>query len=483
MQKKCLVFLTKTIQTINEVEYVELKNFLQKLDLEYCILGKREEYETWYEMEGGDEVALLIYDGEEDYFKSTLYKRHEDAFILWLHSESPTKTNSNHIKEFTSFIDLFDFLELSSTGESIPPEFKQRVIEKSKPNRNSKNPVHSEPKVPKLKQKKDAIQEEKAEKSPENVVVSEDINHMPNREQAEKEKSAKKDEEVSQTHDDLYYKRSRDLQKQLFINYKRNEHKMIGLWSPVHRTGVTSLTINFAFFLSTQRIYTAVLEGLTEHHMLKDWLLRYTKIPENWVSFSQAIHTDGAAGDSNWTYKDVKFLPLDQSDIKLKWNAASLESYMTTTKVVDVTLVDMPTGKMSDYSLHSLQYLDELWILADDAYQENLSWKSYIEDITKHLKIPKYLIFNKTYEFSQTKRLAKDLSIPLLTSLPAMHQEVMKNYYEASPLISNEDVLNQLADPFTTLAKHLFGKDFEVKMNILNTSMTKKWMRFFKQLK
>jgi MinD-like ATPase involved in chromosome partitioning or flagellar assembly len=287
---------------------------------------------------------------------------------------------------------------------------------------------------------------------------------------------------LKEDEENLYHIRSRKLQKQIFAQQKWESHKMVGVWSPVHRTGVTTFTLNFAFFLANHRIYTAVLEGLTEQTALRDWLLRYTEVPKNWTSFARAIHEDGIVDQTDWTYKNVKFLPLDHTDSEFEWNSISLGSYMTTTRVVDVTLVDFPTGTMAPYTLDSLQFLDELWIVVDDSFEETLKWNNYIKELRKKVKIPVYLIFNKAYEFSQSDRIAKNLSVQLLATLPSLHKEVMRNYYEKEPIYFNEEVAVQLTPLFLNLARHLFGKDIALEeKRIVNHK--KWWQNLLKPLK
>lgn len=277
------------------------------------------------------------------------------------------------------------------------------------------------------------------------------------------ESSQKKGTEGVVYKENPYYLRSRNLQKQLFTRQQWDEHKMIGVWSPLHRMGVTSLTINFAFFLAQNRIYTAVLEGLTAQHAMKDWLKRYTPIPQNWSSYANAIQTDATNTlDTEWKYKNVLFLPLDQKDSHYVWNSPSLESYMSATKIIDVTLVDLPTGEMANYTTASLHYLDELWIVVDDAIQETLAWKSYIQNLREQVDIPFHLIFNKHYLFSQDKRIEKEMGIPIITCMPALHKETMQNYYENVPLYFKQETHEKMQEPFIDLAKHLFSGDFTI---------------------
>lgn len=283
-----------------------------------------------------------------------------------------------------------------------------------------------------------------------------------------------------------FYLRSRTLQKQVFAKQKWEKHRLIGVWSPINRMGVTSFVINFAFFLAQNRIYTAVLEGLTNQHAMKDWLQRYTSIPPNWVSYAQAIQSNiNNPMDAAWIYRDVVFLPLDHDDLQYEWHSLSLETYMTTTNIIDITIVDMPTGEMAKYTRDSLHYLDELWIVGDDAFQESLAWKSYIHKVMKDTGVPARLLFNKHYPFSQSKRLSKEMDLPLLTEIPSLHEEIMRNYYETSPLIFKQEVYEKLEGPFIEIAKHLFGNDFSLRDQTDkrgNHSLTEKLLHPFRTI-
>lgn len=272
-----------------------------------------------------------------------------------------------------------------------------------------------------------------------------------------------------------YQKRARKLQKQVFAKQRWEDHHTIGVWSPVPRMGVTSLTMNFAFYLAKRSVYTAVLEGLTERHALKDWLKRYTEMPAHWNSLAHAIQNDSDIENTNWNYKNVTFLPLDRKDPNATWNHDSLESYITTTRVMDVTLVDLPTGKMENHTRDSLQFLDQLWILVDDAFQEIVSWKEYIRELQESAGISVYLVFNKSYSFSQTERMQKTLGYPLLATIPAFHEEMMRNYYESTPLYFQEDIQAILDPPFDMLAQHLFKEPLPGV--VLQTVQKPSWMR------
>ncbi|MEK5209839.1 hypothetical protein [Psychrobacillus sp. FSL H8-0510] len=278
-----------------------------------------------------------------------------------------------------------------------------------------------------------------------------------------------------------YQGRARDIQKKM-ASQRWEGHHTVGVWSPLHRMGVTSFIINFALFLAENKVQTAVLEGLTEQHALKSWLERYTSVPSDWISYAQALLVDSDE-EWKWTYQNIMFLPLDKEDTLRHWDANALAAYMTTTNKIEMTLVDLPTGKMTSYTEDSLQYLNELWIVLDDSTQEILAWKEYIQAITERVDIPIYVVFNKAYPFSQVSRLCKELQLPLLVQLPPLHEETMMNYYENKPLYLKQEVRAKLEPKYMEIGKHLFGKEFQ-KSSRLTAKAKRNWsFNFLKTLK
>lgn len=289
-----------------------------------------------------------------------------------------------------------------------------------------------------------------------------------------------------------YFHRSRPTVKNVFTKQRFEKNQTIGIWSPKHQIGVTTLTANFAFYLAQNKIYTAVLEGLTTNYALKDWLKRYTPIPPGWNSFGSTLHTDKNNESVNveWKYRNVLFLPLDTKDSQYEWNADSMATYMLSSNVIDVTLVDLPTGEMASYTRDSLHYLNELWIVVNDDHQDFVAWKSYIQKLQKEVGIPIHLIFNKAYSFSQQKRLAKELNLPLITSIPGMEEEVLRNHYENIPLFFKESVQERLLTPYYEMASHLFKGEFTpmisedlLKDKTIGMKLLEPFSKFFKPLK
>lgn len=392
---------------------LKLDNRIREIGLPYLHVESFNRFKEWY-TEKNEEKLLVILNTESD-MVIRLQKHLEDIIILWIHPDSYDQHNILSCKTLEECLKRLELFKVESS----------HITEK---------------------------REEIDIQLPENLKLQEDSN-------IEGSNSPTHHQPV-QYEDNPYYIRSKKIQHRVFSQQQWEGHRMVGIWSPLHRTGVTTLTFNFAIFLAKNRIYTAVLEGLTEKHTHKDLLQRYTNKPDHWISYSKAIHFDSHTENTNWTYQNVKFLPLDSDDSKINWNSQSLESYMTTTRIVDITIVDLPTGEMAPHTLHSINFIDEIWMVVDDAYQETKAWKEYIHELKKKTGIPLYMIFNKTYSFSQYKRLSQELEIPLLTTLPSLHEEVMKNYYETVPLYLKENIREHLDPPFIELAKHLLGKDF-----------------------
>lgn len=286
--------------------------------------------------------------------------------------------------------------------------------------------------------------------------------------------------------EDIFLNRSKEIRRQWSKSLKWKSHRTIGIWSPLHRTGVTSFSFNYAFYLAKNGIKSAILEGLTDNYTMKDWLKRYSQEPTNWSSLAKAIHSDNLPNQTLWEYGDVRFFPLDKEDISFDWNSNSLRYLIQTTNDIKATLVDLPTGNMSSYTKDSLVYLDELWIVVDDAIQETIAWKNYIHKLKDELDIPFNLIFNKEFSFSQSKRLSEELKIPLIATLPSLHEETMRNYYENKPLYFQKEVADLLESPFKKLTEHLSLESPELPTKKANKAelyfkVTKRFETLFKK--
>lgn len=485
MKKRCLILFQQQIDSITEIE---ISDYLEsKYDLDVKILSHYNQFQAIVRKEGeASKYSLVIYANKM--LHPLIAKHFSHTFVLWINDEDVTnKYNSNNIRYLqriseselsTFFIDvdnqpsefkeLFQAVPISTktqSNERSEKDFKEELLDGhtsviENPKLDTENPKD----VTKVQQKILKPIDRITELKPESSVTKKEIDNKNQLLYANSKATQPKKVVLTKGIDyveDPFFARGRNIQKQAFSRQLRDEHRTIGIWSPIHRMGVTTFTLNFALYLAENRIYTSVLEGLTEQHGMKDWLKRYTSVPPNWKSYAKSIQTDTSPEHIQWIYKNTYFLPLDNDDTQLNWNSNAIESYMTNIKIFDIALVDIPTGKMEAYTELSLNYLNELWIVVDDTFQQLVSWKQYIKELEKKYKIPFYLIFNKNFEFSQPIRIADKLDISLLATLPPLYEDVMRNYYESKALWENEEVKESLKTPFHLLSKHITGKDIE----------------------
>lgn len=268
-----------------------------------------------------------------------------------------------------------------------------------------------------------------------------------------------KDEKEETIQIDPIKKRAAHIRKELFSETKWTQNKTIGVWSPLHRMGTTTFIINFALYLGRMKIPTVVIESLTEYQLIKTVLQRYKSKPENWVSFMEALHDEKIdESHTDWTFERVKWFPLGEGDKDFTWNENIIFEYFNIVKYFDLALVDLPAGEMKSYTLETLNHIEELWVLVDDSVQQVMAWRNYISKIQNEYNIKIKLIFVNTYSFSKAKKLAKDLDLPLFTSIPDLSEQASKNHYMKYPLIDQEGVFDLLQDPFEVLGKHLVGE-------------------------
>ncbi|MEB2301608.1 hypothetical protein LAV72_18555 [Lysinibacillus xylanilyticus] len=286
-----------------------------------------------------------------------------------------------------------------------------------------------------------------------------------------------------QYEEDPLHIRKRNIQKKLFANQQWSDHKIIGLWSPTGKTGVSLTTINLALSFAEQRIYTTVLEALNPLPNLKTHISRYSAAPNNWVSYASCIQEEYEPKKASWIYQNVVFLPSTQDDLQYTWNPPLIEAYMTTSKIADVTFVDFPSGRLAEYSLDALNYVDELWILFDDNYPALLKWKNYLSGLSQDYQVQLYGIMGRTYEFSQPAKISQEIGIPLLTTIPALDREIMNHYYEKEPLWTNNSVREALLPSYQTLFQHVFPEHPPMEKVDKESAKLNPVISFLKQLR
>lgn len=262
---------------------------------------------------------------------------------------------------------------------------------------------------------------------------------------------------------------------------RKLDHKVIGVWSPLHRIGVTTFIMNFSLFLAQYSLSIGVIEGISHHLKLKSLLSRYSGNSNNqeWCSYASYLEDDGELDKVLWKFQDVFYFPLEERDLKYKWDVQLLNYYMEGLKFLDLLLVDLPTGKMAPYTTEILNHIDEIWIITNNEVMEFLEWKDYI-----HSTLPIHktrIVFNEEIKESKPQKLAEKLEIPLLVSLPSLYYESAANAYEKYPLYLYEGVQEKLDKGFENIlnswTKHLKRNEQSRVENSQNTikNFLKRW--------
>lgn len=240
---------------------------------------------------------------------------------------------------------------------------------------------------------------------------------------------------------------------------KQVDQKTIGIWSPIHRVGVTTFTVNFALFLGSLSVPVAVLEGISQNIKLMSLLDSYNKKKTEWISYlSYLMDENDNEGNVAWTYDNVNFFPLDANSSGELWTDVRIQAYMNGLKFHDLVFVDFPTGKMNSYTLKSLEYIDELWVIINNDYMSFLEWKQYIQNevnITGEI----HTIFVDGYEFSIPEKIADKLDLNLIAKVPTLQEEIALSHSIVSkkPLIKEEGVYEKLKPSFLSIYKYLTG--------------------------
>lgn len=436
------------------------------LKLENIIIQQLDDLINKY---GQDKITLVIYTGHLDTLEKEILPKVPHAFVIWnkVDEKEILRIHKEYIKAFNSEAEGYNFLKACLEQKAGGNVFDSLVFKKGQSIGNTMEVNITEKNTDSSSEQENSKDKDELKPTSENNLFQNSANQ------------ALEDDETI-----LYY-RAKNLQKHI-LTQKKQEHRMIGVWAPLNKAGVTNFVINFSIFLASYNLNVSVLEGLSVQAKLKEWLLRYSNMPKNWVSYASAIYgNDSETKEINWEFKNVKFYPLDNEDFEREWNQTELEIYMETQKVVDITLVDLPTGKMTPMIEMSLQYLDELWILGDSTIPEIFTWKEYIKNKKIEIGIPFYFIFNSSYHPEHGNIIAKELDLPLLVHLPPLHKQIMENYFEKQPIIEKREALEKLEPPFLQLVKHIFGEDFQKepvqvheKRNILRNNWTNLWKKW-----
>jgi hypothetical protein len=244
---------------------------------------------------------------------------------------------------------------------------------------------------------------------------------------------------------------------------RRIDSKTIGVWSPLHRIGVTTLTMNMAFFFAQLSIPVAVLEGITKNLKMKSLLSKYDKGNANQHSYNSYLSDERVnPKDAVWKYRNVHFFPFEQQDIRSKWDSERVYYFINGLKFHDLLLVDFPTGEMAPYTLDSLQHIDELWIVINDDLLGLAEWREYIHTVLQP-KVPLYLLFNGEFPFSKPKKISEAIGLPLLATIPDLYQEIAQNQYESIPLLEHQGVFEKIEKSFLLILQHLIGEEIDIR--------------------
>lgn len=240
--------------------------------------------------------------------------------------------------------------------------------------------------------------------------------------------------------------------QQMLLNTKSNDDcKVVGVWSPAARQGVSTFTINYAHYLTEIGKSVIVLEGIRKAPYLKSKLKSYMTIEEDWLSYAHCLkNLELDISRAVINYRNVIYFPLDKSDLDLDWDAEFLRLYIKTISSVDVVLIDLENGPMSEYTRNIIEDLDELFIMIDDSIYENIAWKDFILRIQKEAVNSK-LLFNKCFDFSKFNDIKSFLNYEEIYKLPDLTYDALKNNYMSEPLIYYTKVdINSAFDEITT---------------------------------
>jgi hypothetical protein len=475
-----LIYLSNTGQH-KKIE----EKFSSKLDevlngAKYHIAHDQESFET-YIHEVPPQYVLI--DSEDSI--PCLINLQTNVFLLSNDKSVESRFQDVTLSTFPGLTQLLNWLPAAKLSNKVIDSSSSETHRNSGESDSKKEFIHdrnNEPVHPSGKKDNNNSQEDiKLTKStPSENIVSKDTG---GRLQESRSNSAEGIEEAGIFEEDEqvdYFDRARQLIKSSYKRTTRDGNKTIGIWSPLYRMGVSTFTINFAMFLGKHKIESAVLEGLNSRYSLKNHLKKLQKLPDDWKSYATLLH-DNDLSDHNIaiSYHDVFWMPMDSNDLSYTWNIDSLNAYINGVKYFDTLLVDLPTGKFEEHTLHTLSHLDEIWIIVDNNFQQIIAWKDYIHKIIKDNGLDAHLIFNKKLRFSQVQRTTKEMDIPIICEMPALYEEVDKNNFESIPLIDHEDVYSKLAEPFNQLGKHLVGNNFSVKNY---TPPPSRWLNKFRSI-
>lgn len=267
-----------------------------------------------------------------------------------------------------------------------------------------------------------------------------------------------KRESVLAISEETYEKAILNLRNYINIPVHRRKligEKVIGVWSPINRVGVTSFLTNLAVFMANYSISISVLEGVSNTPKLYSYVQKFLKIDERWISLSDyLINPNLTTQHIPLHYKGVTFFPFNRNNYKCFTDNIMNRYYIEGLRFFDLVFLDIPSDPMVKHTLESLKHIDELWILCNnDVYNYNLASKFIIQKINP--KVETKLIFIDQFEFSKPKIIQKMFESDILFEFPSIFEEVAKIQYSNRLFIEDDATFAKLKPGFEHIMNYL----------------------------
>lgn len=267
-----------------------------------------------------------------------------------------------------------------------------------------------------------------------------------------------KRESVLAISEETYEKAILNLRNYINIPVHRRKligEKVIGVWSPINRVGVTSFLTNLAVFMANYSISISVLEGVSNTPKLYSYVQKFMKIDERWISLSDyLINPNLTTQQIPLHYKGVTFFPFNRNNYKCFTDNIMNRYYIEGLRFFDLVFLDIPSGPMVKHTLESLKYIDELWILCNnDVYNYNLASKFITQKINP--KVETKLIFIDQFEFSKPKIIQKMFESDILFEFPSIFEEVAKIQYSNKLFVEDDATFEKIKPGFEQIMNYL----------------------------
>ncbi|HHB2105548.1 hypothetical protein PDJ84_25395 [Bacillus cereus] len=307
-----------------------------------------------------------------------------------------------------------------------------------------------------------AVKENHLEKPLENINDNNSKNDICSREsnvvREEIRKEPVKRESILAISEETYEKAILNLRDYINIPVHRRKligEKVIGVWSPISRVGVTSFLTNLAVFLANYSISISVLEGVSNTPKLYSYVQKFMKIDERWISLSDfLINPNQTTQHIPLHYKGITFFPFNRNNYKCFTDNIMNRYYIEGLRFFDLVFLDIPSGPMVKHTLESLRHIDELWILCNnDVYNYNLASKFITQKINP--KVDTKLIFIDQFEFSKPKIIQNMFESDILFEFPSIFEEVAKIQYSNKLFVEDDATFAKLKPGFEQIMNYL----------------------------